>query len=376
MLPKWFQRKFRCLSTPNSFYFMKKTIVLSFSIAGSSASDYFIRLSNRFAQEFKVVIVTDNIDKHSQLLNSDIQLHKWPSRRPTKFEDFRFLYRLLKAERPKLAISMFGSVNIFLICGWLLNIRNSVAWVRTLSTQFPQKRIMILRKRLVYKLSTLLIANSAATKNDLIDVYKVAPKKITVLPNAVPNYYSAIETSGIDNDLIVYIGRLHQSKGVDVLLKAFAQVIADFPLAKLLIVGNGPEKNNLENLVQDLKLDSVTFLDFVPKQQVLKFFKSAYCSVIPSTTEAFGFTVIEAMSMKTCVIGANNTGIKEIIVDGESGLQFETGNFADLSEKINRVFSDRNLRNSLAINGYKRFCDLYEVDFAVERDFQYFKKLL
>jgi len=105
------------------------------------------------------------------------------------------------------------------------------------------------------------------------------------------------------------------------------------------------------------------------KQEVLTAFKSSYCAVIPSNSEAFGFTVIEAMSVGTCVIGANNTGIKETIIHNETGLLFETGNSSDLANKLESIFYNVELRNKLSQNGFERFLNLYETNYAVNRDF-------
>src|SRR5690606_11703693 len=173
-----------------------KTIILSFSISHTSVSDYFIRLSNKFAENYQVFVITDRIDVHPYQIDPRIRVEKWPSNRPTKIRDFKFVYGLFSRYRPVLTISVFGSVNLFLIVGTILRIKHRVAWVRTLSSQFPQKKLLLLRKRWVYRLATKIIANSQATKKDLQATFQVNGDKIKVLPNSVSNYFDQIDAAG------------------------------------------------------------------------------------------------------------------------------------------------------------------------------------
>lgn len=355
----------------------KKTIFISFSLANSSVSDYFVDLSIKLSSKYKVVIFSDKKKPENILLPTDIAIKYWPSVRPTKFKDGYFLYKNIKKYKPVLTISLFGSVNIFMLVGWFCNVQNRVAWVRTLSSQFPQKKINVIRKSLVYKLATRIITNSEATKQDVIDNFGVDEKKIKVLPNSVKNYNDTLPNIEIQTNKIVYVGRLHPSKGIDILIDALS-IIRDKKIdIHLDIIGEGPIENKLKEQSAHLKLDNIIhFLGSKNKEDVLKAFKSSYCAVIPSNTEAFGFTVIEAMSVETCVIGANNTGIKEIIIPEQTGLLFETGNAEDLANKLESIFRNKTWRNTLSKNGFDRFLNNYETEYAVNRDFTFFKKMI
>ena len=356
---------------------MKNTIFLSFSLAESSVSDYFLLLAHEFNKEYKVVIFSDVKKSENITLSNDIIVKYWPSVRPTKLADGIFLYQNIKKYKPVLTVSIFGSVNIFLIVGFLCGVNKRVAWIRTLSSQFPQKKLLILRKSLVYKLSTNLISNSQATKDDVVEKFGVAKNKIKVLPNSVSDVYESIISEKPKDNTITYVGRLHHSKGVDILIRAFSGVHTQFPDFKLVIIGNGEEKNNIENLVKELSLEKhIEFKGNLNKRKVLEVFKNTYLAVIPSRSEAFGYTVIEAMSMKTLVIGANNTGIAEIIEDLKTGMLFHTGNSIDLAKKIIQAIDQPLLREKLANEGYKHFIHNYELKKAIERDYSYFKSLI
>lgn len=341
----------------------------------NSTSDYFITLSNKLSEENRVVVITSKIRKTNIKLNKNITILKWPTKRPTTWKGFKFLCKTVRHYKPDMMISMFSFVNLFLVVGWLFRIKIRVAWIRTLSSQYAQKRYKVYRKSLIYGLSTDIITNSNATKNDVSSFFRIPERKITVLPNSVKDYSDSLQEIKTNTDNLLYVGRLHPSKGVDILLYSFSQLIESFPNLQLVIIGQGNILNELIKLAVSLDISShVVFLGEKDKESVLRAYKASYCTIIPSYSEAFGFTVIEAMSTSTCVIGANNTGIKEIIRHEETGLLFETGNAVDLALQLERILKDKNFRNKLATNGYQRFFNCFENTIAINRDIKFFKE--
>ena len=308
----------------------KRTIFLSFSLGQTSVSDFFLELAYNFSIENQVVIFSDRILPESIQIPKNTKIFYWPSTRPTKIKDAYFLFKNILRYKPAMVISNFGSVNIFTLISFICLVKHRIAWVHTISTQFDSKKVFRFRKSLVYKLCTNIVTNSFATKQDVIDVFNVNKKKIFVIYNSLNITNTPSSPTEIEN--ITYVGRLHKSKGVTILLDAFAIVLKELPSLKLNFIGNGPELEMLKEQCRLLKIESnVNFLGSLSKAEVLCSFKKSFCAVIPSFSEAFGYTVIEAMSEKTCVIGANNTGIKEIIIDNETGLLFDTGNVKHLA---------------------------------------------
>lgn len=354
-----------------------KTCFLSYNVMKTSPADYFITLSNKLSESYQVVVIAGKVRDSNIELNKEIILKKWPSDRPTSWKDFWFLYGLVKAYKPDMMISMFGFVNMFLIVGWLFRVQVRVAWIRTLSSQYAQKRYKVLRKSLIYSLATDIVTNSNATKMDVANFFKIPSRKITTLPNSVTDYSSTLQGIPTDTYNLLYVGRLHPSKGIDILIHAFSQIVKKYSNMHLDIIGQGPFLDELLELANSLGISNeVTFLGEKSKEKVLRAYKKSYCTIIPSQSEAFGFTVIEAMSVGTCVIGANNTGIKEIIIHEETGLLFETGNPDPLAQQLEKLILDESYRNSLAMFGYKRFLDYYETSYAINRDFTFFRGLL
>ncbi|SDS84649.1 glycosyltransferase [Winogradskyella sediminis] len=353
-----------------------KTYFLSYNIMPTSTGDYFIALSNKLSETHKVFVVAGKIRDVKIKLNETITVLQCPSSRPTSLKDFWFLMKLVNKHKPDVMISMFGFVNMFLIVGWMFRVNVRVAWIRTISSHYTYKKYKVLRKSFIYGLATNIITNSNATKRDVNSFFKIPFSKITVLPNSVVDYSAKLQSIDTNFKNLLYVGRLHPGKGVDVLIKAFSALTNRFPDFHLDIIGGGDTLKALQNLANSLGVsDKVSFLGQKEKASVLHAYKKSYCTIIPSHSEAFGFTVIEAMSTGTCVVGANNTGIKEIIVPGETGLLFETGNSEDLANKLERLIEDLKYRNKLANAGYIRFLKFYETTHAISRDANFFNKL-
>jgi glycosyltransferase involved in cell wall biosynthesis len=164
---------------------------------------------------------------------------------------------------------------------------------------------------------------------------------------------------GREAKTILYAGRLIEWKGVEYLIKALPEVIANHPQAKLVVVGSGPCKKDLVTVTERLNLqDKVTFHDTVPQEELARYYSAARVFVLPSivneggVTEGLGVVLLEAMASRVPVIGSAIGGIPDIIRDQETGLLVRQKDPGDLAEKINRVLTDEELRHRLVKRGY------------------------
>lgn len=161
---------------------------------------------------------------------------------------------------------------------------------------------------------------------------------------------------------ILHVGRLAQIKGVDTLLKAFSIIIKNFPEAHLYLVGDGPERSNLEKLSDSLGIMGNThFEGFIPPgKDVFRYYKSCDLFVMPSHKETFGITLLEAMASKIPVIVADiDGGPRELIKNGENGFLFPVGDYKILAEKIIEVFENKNLMEKFVSENYSLIEDRY-----------------
>ncbi|MFQ6126633.1 MAG: glycosyltransferase family 4 protein [Candidatus Heimdallarchaeota archaeon] len=167
---------------------------------------------------------------------------------------------------------------------------------------------------------------------------------------------------------ILFVGRLVKRKGVEYLLRAVKQLENRVPV-NVIIVGDGPERKNLEMLVHDLNLDNVTFYGWIPQRHLKSFYQRASIFVLPAITdptgdtEGLGIVQLEAMSCGVPVIASRVGGITDTITDGKTGLLVEEKDSQQLAEAIEVLLKDKELRSHLVTNAFK----VVKTEFSWER---------
>lgn len=158
---------------------------------------------------------------------------------------------------------------------------------------------------------------------------------------------------------LCYVGRLAPEKGLLTLIHA----MQSNPNTPLKIIGDGPMRAECEALVAELGLTNIELLGFLERDAMTPILGRSSGLIIPSEWyEPCGLTAWEAHALKRPVIGANIGGIPESIVDGESGLLFESGNAEDLSNNIQILMSQPDKAQSMGQAGYSQvhaICDAH-----------------
>ena len=138
-----------------------------------------------------------------------------------------------------------------------------------------------------------------------------------------------------EDKYFLFFGRLSYEKGVKTLLAAFK----DLPQCKLKIVGTGPKEDELKTYSASNGMRNVEFVGYKRGKELTDLVSKAYFVVVPSEWyENNPMTIIEAYSVGTPVIGAKIGGIPEIVVDGKTGFQFESGNVKALNQIIRKAY--------------------------------------
>jgi glycosyltransferase involved in cell wall biosynthesis len=151
---------------------------------------------------------------------------------------------------------------------------------------------------------------------------------------------------------ILYLGRLKKYKSTDLLLKALPLIMKKVSDVRLVIVGEGDYKSELQNLTRNLGLENrVIFTGFVDEKTKVEWFHRAWVSVYPSIKEGWGLTNIEANACGTPAIASNVPGLRESVLPGKTGFLFEYGNIQDLADKIIRIIIDKELIDRLSQEG-------------------------
>ena len=128
-----------------------------------------------------------------------------------------------------------------------------------------------------------------------------------------------------DDFVILYIGRIAKEKSIDFLIKNLKTILKKVPKARMIIVGDGPDMNELALLVRENKLDKhVTFTGKVPWSEIPKYYQLANVFVTASKTETQGLTVIEAMAAEKPVVAIKDESFELVMKDKQDGLFFET----------------------------------------------------
>lgn len=157
-----------------------------------------------------------------------------------------------------------------------------------------------------------------------------------------------------DKKIIITTSRLVQKNGIDILIRAIAEVKKFIPDIRCHIVGDGPEKQRLAESVQRLGLEkNIIFFGNVPYEDVPKYLHEADVFVRPSRSEGMGNSFVEALAAGLPIVGTRAGGIPDIIEDGNTGLFTAVDDPNDLSEKIIRLLRDETLRRAIVENGRK-----------------------
>ena len=169
-----------------------------------------------------------------------------------------------------------------------------------------------------------------------------------------------------DRPTILYLGRVKKYKSIDHLLQAFHIIQQRIPDAQLKIVGGGDYLPKLISLAGQLKIDSkVEFPGYVSRERKVELMRSCQVAVYPSLKEGWGLTNIEANACSTTVVAANVPGLRDSVVDGETGFLYEYGNINELAERLERILLDTPLRLRLEKGGLE-WAKRFDWDIAAE----------
>ncbi|MEA4812717.1 MAG: glycosyltransferase family 4 protein [Anaerolineaceae bacterium] len=179
----------------------------------------------------------------------------------------------------------------------------------------------------------------------------VKEQNITVIPTGVNLDIFPYNTSCERLEQILFVGSLIKRKGVNYLIQAFAKISKSFPSYRLVIIGEGEEKEDLFNLSQKLNIaEKVVFCGTKTQNEIASTMRESKIFVLPSTEEGQGAVLIEAMASGTPCVGSRAGGIAGVI-DSATGLLFEPGNADELAENLSKLIKDKGLWKTFSANG-------------------------
>ena len=184
-------------------------------------------------------------------------------------------------------------------------------------------------------------------------------KPIIVLPNFVNTDLFQPATKIKKNKLkkqfalrgqsIVYMGRLSYEKNIDQIVRAFKIAAKKRPDLKLMLIGDGPEKNNLKKLVRKMGLvKKIIFTGFLRGENLVRALQANDIFVTASQTETFCIAALEALAVGLPVVAAKEKGLQELIQDKKNGFLVNPNSPREIAQSILEIFSNKKILNSFS----------------------------
>ena len=295
------------------------------------------------------------------------------------------LYRLIKNERIDIVHTQMFRANLWgRIAAILAGVPVIIATEHGLN---PWKNfIHITVNRILAEFTDGIISVSAVGRRIRIQREGIKPEKIVTIHNCVDlrlfdraadfdNNIRQEFSIGSDECVVGVVGRLQEVKGIRYLIEAVADLRQTVPTARLLVVGDGPFKQSLMNLVQKLGLDEqVIFTGY--RRDIPQMMNTMDVFVLPSLREDLPLSLIEAMAMRKPVVATSVGGIPEVVVDGETGILVPPKDSTTLAKAIAQILLDKQLASHMGLAGRRRVENQFSVDAVVERTQQIYNRLI
>jgi len=201
---------------------------------------------------------------------------------------------------------------------------------------------------------------------------------IEVIPNGVDLAAYSPDPGGrrFDEPTVLYLGRMKRYKRVDLILRAVAKLVAEGVSLRAVIAGQGDHAAALRQLRDRLGLsDVVDMPGFVDDAGKIRLLRRAWVHVLTSPKEGWGITNIEAAACGTPTVASDSPGLRDSVVDGESGLLVPHGDVEALAAAIRRLVEDATLRDRLG-RGAHAFASQFTWDRAAARTEQHLQTVI
>ena len=258
------------------------------------------------------------------------------------------LAAILKREKPDITVSMFCND-----AGFITRINDGSK--KVLEIHFSKfKRLQYNRKGL-WRLADLWRSKQDEKTVRRFDKFVVLTEEdkgdwgnlpnITVIPNA--NTFATSQAAALENKKVIAIGRYTYQKGFERLIEAWNILSPGFPGWKLDIIGNGEERDKLQDLIHAYHLDGqVTLVS--PTKSIDKVYLDASVLVMSSRYEGLPMVLLEAQAFGLPIVSfACKCGPKDIVANGETGFLVEENDIEGLARQLVKVMKDKNLRKQM-----------------------------
>ena len=207
--------------------------------------------------------------------------------------------------------------------------------------------------------SDVVTSVSASLKADTLAIFDIE-KEVHIIPNFIDmnNLQKDFENckrhlmANEDEKIIVHVSNLRPVKRIDHVIEIFNKIQKEIKV-KLLIIGDGPERENASKLAQELGIrDQIIFLGKSNEIERILCFSDLF--LLPSEKESFGLAALEAMAHGLPVVASNAGGLPEVITDGESGYLCDIGDVDAMAERGIHILKDEEKLAKMKLNAEKQ----------------------
>ncbi|RJS80711.1 glycosyltransferase family 4 protein [Methanophagales archaeon] len=327
-------------------------------------------------------IATYNITKHLAKRGHEVHVITRYSKELQRLEesDSLYIHRVCYLDFPILRFFthlFFSFVEIFKIrkdlsvihgqmvspCGLLAMIagkylqKPSITYVRGSDVYKATKLFKITIGEFVLRNSDVVIALTGDMKREIQKIYG---REVFVIPNGIDlEKFNNLSKENVrkklkianEEEIIVFVGTLRSVKGIKYLIEAMKIIIQKNIDTRLMLVGDGEDRESLEKHVKELDLEKyVSFVGKVPNEKVPEYMVASDVFVLPSVSEGFPVTILEAMASGLPIVATKVGGLPEIIKDGENGFLVEPKNPKGIAQRVMLILEDDNLSGRISRN--------------------------
>ena len=243
---------------------------------------------------------------------------------------------------------------------------------------FPRILERLLDRLVRWSLARVL-APASSLGREIVKRCRIPPEQMEIIPYGVidpqtlPGFplsigHLEVPRFGGEGCQIAMIANFLPHKGHRYLLEAFHGLKDDFPEARIVLVGDGPARATVEELVRTLGLEKeVRFAGFLPIEQTLQMIQGSDLVVHPSDLEGVPYVILHAMSLGKPVLGTRVGGIEEVIVSEGTGVLIAPSNRGELRKALRRLLEDPDYCGLLGARARARYEDLFTVDVMVRK---------
>jgi glycosyltransferase involved in cell wall biosynthesis len=307
----------------------------------------FTNASSKLKHEYVFAAIGNGGDASRNLKEKGFEVNVF-NRNPSvmNFSNLFILYRWFRSVKPDIVHTAAAEANFHgTLAARLAGVKIVVAEEIGFPNHSAKARMVF---SIIYRLVRKVVCVSHAVLDFLIKIGEIPLPKGEVIynPVTIPN---KVERDPQPYFTIVTVGRLEKVKNQRLLLEAMASF--SNKSVRLILVGDGSERQNLESMIDQLKLkERVRITGFVPEPA--QYLAKADLFVLPSLTEGFGIAAVEAMHTGVPCLCSEVGGIPEFIEDGKNGWLFDPSSKSDLIAKLELILEmDREERIAVGIQG-------------------------